>query len=277
MQYISKQALGDMINLDRVNDRHHAKMHAIVTRCISFLPIYDWRLDVDKNDWLEDNKEYFDYIFWRWEFLRRNNFYRLTWIYYSTIFTASFWEKNPNRLTSFNQFVTDVFGLRNICDPRFNFDEHDMLLSPGAYRYFGLSEDIIHNWPEFTDQNANDLVIRDLSTLEKLHQSNVNLAFVPIDLSLSINLQLSRAKPHLDAIKIRPPKQKLARKNKPLSIRNPEYWPLYAKVLDAHDIGWTHKKIVELLASRKREFVEGAGRDAWEAADRVRRDFRSVT
>ena len=277
MEYISKQSLEDMINLDRVNDRHYDKMRAIVAMCGRSIAEYDFRLDIDSTEWLFDNKEYFDYIFWRWEFLRRNNFYRLTWLYYTSITTPSYWENNSTKSDNFDRFVTDVFGLKKICDPRFDFDQLDILSDGKSYKYFGLDEDIIHNWPEFSDQNSAEIVIHNVEFAENLATANSNVVYIPIDLSLSINQQISKVKPHLKLLQERRKETYSKRRGKPLSKRNAEYWPIYAKILDAHDMGWTHKEIVELLASRKREFAEGAGRDAWVAADRVRRDFRSVT
>lgn len=211
---------------------------------------------------------------WRWEFLRRNDLYRLFWKY-QTDDSLNFKTKTFIGYETTKLILLNVFGLWNFPDPRLSAIEFGSLTPANpAWATHPTFNVVSHDVLKFSDKYYDDLIYTDHEILRnRIENGDGPTVYVAIDPRRKIDIQLSKAAEWFKSDPTVSLLQKSLHDQKVLvkrSTRNK--WERYLRLLDARESGASWSEMAVLLDGKKAQ-PEQSARNTWNLAARVRREF----
>lgn len=212
---------------------------------------------------------------WKWEFIRRNPFYRTAWHVHENTDPHS---KNPHeaRRPEIREILLELFDLRNVPDPRHDAEHYKRLVErswidgPEEDTLFGEFDHDLKGVC-FRHRSLNNVMVDIDDLLEKSEFDDSHVFYVRVDAKELLKGQLSAAFDQIMQYRNVERLQTEAERRRKATRNRTDKWGDYLRVLDAEEAGISHAVIATLLKN-KRSGSDSAG-ESLEQALKIRRDF----
>ena len=236
---------------------------------------YDWNnpnWSVPANYEMPENKPLIE---WKWEFIRRNPFFRTAWFLYQNQNTDL---DIVHKLTrpDIRTLVLALFGLRNIPDPHHDAGHYNRLVwtirreQPQPDQIFG-DDDYLWSGIFFGSRSKDNVIIDIEALFSGSKFDDRDVFYVRIDTRDHIKDQLSAAFDRLMNFDRVEKLQAEADRRRKATRNHTAKWGDYLRVLDANEAGVSPIAIAELLKN-KRSGSDSAA-ESLEQALKIRRDI----